>query len=111
MNPRITIVISFCFFVLHKSNAQQIRSPFESSFITYQSLKNNTAYHLDWVSIGPMLNSARADIVQVDHRHPGTMYVGFGSGGLWKTTNHGISWECIFQDQAAIGLGLSLIHI
>lgn len=105
MKPCFTIVFSFCFFVLHKSNAQQIRSPLESSFITYQALKKNTDYHLDWVSIGPMLNSARADIIQVDHRNPGTMYAGFGSGGLWKTTNHGISWECIFQDQAAVGLG------
>jgi photosystem II stability/assembly factor-like uncharacterized protein len=33
------------------------------------------------------------------------MYVGFGSGGLWKTINNGITWHCIFQDQASMGLG------
>ena len=33
------------------------------------------------------------------------MYVGFGSGGLWKTVNNGMSWNCIFQDQASLGIG------
>ena len=44
-------------------------------------------------------------MVQVDATRPGTMYVGFGSGGLWKTTDHGINWTCIFQDQASLGIG------
>ena len=32
-----------------------------------------------------MLNSARADLVQVDATNPSTMYIGFGSGIVWKT--------------------------
>jgi photosystem II stability/assembly factor-like uncharacterized protein len=86
-------------------NAQQTRSPLESSFQTYQEMKRETKYNLDWVSLGPVVNSARADVVQLDETHPGTMYVGFGSGGLWKTVNNGISWECIFQEQASLGIG------
>lgn len=85
--------------------AQQIQSPLENSFQTYQKMKRETSYKLDWVSIGPVVNSARADVVQVDAAHPGTMYVGFGSGGLWKTVNNGISWDCVFQDQASLGIG------
>ncbi|MFN8354905.1 MAG: hypothetical protein U0Y10_10695 [Spirosomataceae bacterium] len=68
-------------------------------------MKKETSYQLDWVPLGPMLNSARADVVQADASHPGTIYVGFGSGGLWKTTNHGISWQCIFEEQASLGIG------
>jgi photosystem II stability/assembly factor-like uncharacterized protein len=68
-------------------------------------MKKDSKYKLDWVSLGPVVNSARADVVQVDATHPGTMYVGFGSGGLWKTTNNGISWDCIFQEQASLGIG------
>jgi len=105
MKVYLELIIAIWFFVFQKTIAQQIRSPLESSFHTYQSLKNKSHYHLDWVSVGPVLNSARADIVQVDHTHPGTMYVGFGSGGLWKTINNGITWHCIFQDKSAIGLG------
>lgn len=86
-------------------SAQQTPSPLEASFRTYQKMKRETPYQLEWVSLGPMVNSARADVVQVDARHPGTMYVGFGSGGLWKTVNHGITWQCIFEEQAALGIG------
>ncbi|MGB4960290.1 MAG: hypothetical protein WBO36_12495, partial [Saprospiraceae bacterium] len=85
--------------------AQQLSSPLESSFQTYLQMKNDTKYKLDWVSLGPTINSARADVVQVDEKHPGTMYVGFGSGGLWETTNNGISWSCIFEEQASLGIG------
>jgi photosystem II stability/assembly factor-like uncharacterized protein len=85
--------------------AQQIQSPLEHSFTTYQAMKKDTRYNLNWISLGPMVNSARADVVQVDASHPGTMYVGFGSGGLWKTVNNGVNWNCIFQDQASQGIG------
>ncbi|MFZ4647707.1 MAG: WD40/YVTN/BNR-like repeat-containing protein, partial [Gemmataceae bacterium] len=100
------IVLSFlCLFASVCSIAQQIVSPLEASFKSYQEMKNATPYRLDWVSLGPTLNSARADVVQVDTKHPGTMYVGFGSGGLWKTINNGIHWQCVFQEQASLGIG------
>ena len=98
----------FCLIFFYSSiriNAQQIQSPLESSFQMYQEMKRDTKYKLDWVSLGPVVNSARADVVQLDATHPGTMYVGFGSGGLWKTVNNGISWNCIFQEQASLGIG------
>lgn len=87
------------------SNAQQQSSPLQSSFEQYQEMKGRSNFNLDWVSVGPMVNSARADVVQADPQHPATLYVGFGSGGLWKTTNNGISWECVFQDKASLGIG------
>jgi len=92
MNKVFTI---FCFIVFLYTPgiyAQQLPSPLESSFQTYKEMKKDTKYKLDWVSLGPVVNSARADVVQADATHPGTMYVGFGSGGLWKTVNNGISW-------------------
>lgn len=85
--------------------AQQVQSPLEASFQTYNQLKNKTIFNLEWVSLGPTINSARADVVQVDPKHPGTMYVGFGSGGVWKTINNGINWHCVFQDKASLGIG------
>lgn len=91
--------------IMNNLFAQQPSSPLEASFKVYRSMKEDTKYKLDWVSLGPTVNSARADVVQVDPTHPGTMYVGFGSGGLWKTINHGISWESIFEEQSSIGIG------
>ncbi|MFM9910643.1 MAG: WD40/YVTN/BNR-like repeat-containing protein [Chitinophagaceae bacterium] len=84
---------------------QQPSSPLVASFKQYQSMKEKTTFNLEWISLGPVLNSARADVVQVDPMHPGTMFVGFGSGGLWKTINNGISWSCIFEGQPSLGIG------
>ncbi len=102
MKPVLSFLISLLSFC---SFAQQIASPLEASFRSYQEMKKKTPYKLDWVSLGPTLNSARADVVQVDTKHPGTMYVGFGSGGLWKTVNNGINWQCVFQEQSSLGIG------
>ncbi len=85
--------------------AQQPSSPLVASFKQYQSMKEKTTFNLEWIALGPVLNSARADVIQVDPIHQGTMYVGFGSGGLWKTINNGISWSCIFEGQPSLGIG------
>ena len=98
----LLVIVSTCFVC---GFAQQPASPLEASFVQYQSMKTSTRYPLDWIPLGPMVNSARADVVQVDPRHPGTMYVGFGSGSLWKTVNHGVSWNPIFEGQASFGIG------
>lgn len=95
----------------HTALPQQPASPFESSFQTYRKLKSESPFKLDWISLGPTVNSARADVVQMDAQNPGTMYVGFGSGGLWKTINNGITWKSIFEEQSSIGIGdVELAH-
>ncbi|MEI6088408.1 MAG: hypothetical protein WCR66_12505 [Bacteroidota bacterium] len=85
--------------------AQQEPSPLMSSFQTYQKMKEATTFNLNWISLGPTVNSARADVVQVDTVHPGTMYVGYGSGGLWKTIDNGLTWNSIFENQASYSIG------
>ena len=84
---------------------QQLESPLIKSYEEYLSLKNNTKYNVDWISVGPVVNSARVESIQVDEENPGTMYVAFGSGNLWKTTNNGISWKPIFNDIPSLGIG------
>ena len=98
-----TSIALFCF--LLNSFAQQEPSPLINSFQTYQKMKEATQFNLNWISIGPTVNSARADVVQVDTANPGTMYVGFGSGGLWKTIDNGLNWNSIFENQASYSIG------
>ena len=85
--------------------AQQPPSPLLASFEEYQAMKASTEFGLEWVQIGPTINSARADAIQVDHRNPGTMYLAFGSGNLWKTIDNGLSWKPIFENQPSLGIG------
>ena len=64
---------------------QEPPSPLLSSYKQYKKEKANTPYNVEWISVGPVLNSARVEAVQGDPRNPGTMYIAFGSGNLWKT--------------------------
>ena len=58
------IIYSFILSFLTTSiHAQQILSPLEASFQTYRQMKKGTKYKLDWVLLGPVVNSARADVV------------------------------------------------
>ncbi|MEL6255698.1 MAG: hypothetical protein AAFR87_27080, partial [Bacteroidota bacterium] len=68
-------------------------------------MKSETEIGLEWISLGPVVNSARVESVQADPNKPGTLYAAFGSGNLWKTTNNGNHWKPIFEDQAALGIG------
>ncbi|MEM7117880.1 MAG: glycosyl hydrolase [Chloroflexota bacterium] len=56
-------------------------------------------------AIGPALMGGRiADIAIHPHKR-NTWYLAVGSGNLWKTTNAGITWKPIFEDQGSYSLG------
>lgn len=84
---------------------QTPRSPLLQSFDEYQALKKQSTLLPQWELLGPVLNSARVESVQVDPNQPGTMYIAFGSGNLWKTVDNGLTWKAIFEEQAALGIG------
>lgn len=81
------------------------RSPLLDSWEQHVRLRKDSRFALEWISIGPTLNSARLEAVQGDPTRPGTLYAAFGSGNLWKTVNHGLSWTPIFENQSALGIG------
>ena len=60
---------------------------------------------LPFRSLGPGLMSGRISDVAVDPTAAGTWYVAAGSGGVWKTTNAGITWTAIFEDQPSYSIG------
>jgi len=99
------IILSVLLFNLYSSYSQQKESPLVNSFHEHIKLKNQSNIHLEWISLGPVLNSARVESIQVDEKNPGTMYVAFGSGNLWKTVNNGITWKPIFENQPSLGIG------
>ncbi|MDT8367946.1 MAG: hypothetical protein RQ745_01975 [Longimicrobiales bacterium] len=56
-------------------------------------------------SIGPATMSGRIADLAVLESNPATYYVGTAHGGVWKTTNHGTTFEALFQDQGLISIG------
>jgi len=56
-------------------------------------------------SIGPALMGGRIADIAVSPSHSSTWYVAAGSGNLWKTTNAGITWQPVFDNQSSYSIG------
>src|ERR1035438_7160093 len=56
-------------------------------------------------SIGPAVMGGRVDGIVGSEQDPMTMYIGFATGGLWKTTDGGIHWKCMFDDMPNESIG------
>lgn len=56
-------------------------------------------------NIGPALMSGRIADIAIHPQHYSTIYVAVGSGGVWKTTNAGTTWDPIFDKQASYSIG------
>ncbi|MEA2563550.1 MAG: hypothetical protein QOH06_5054 [Acidobacteriota bacterium] len=56
-------------------------------------------------SIGPAAMSGRVADVAVVESNPDIVYVGSASGGVWKSTNGGLTWNPIFDDQPVASIG------
>ncbi|MGD8537953.1 MAG: hypothetical protein PVI66_04460 [Candidatus Aminicenantes bacterium] len=68
-------------------------------------LKGNILEGLEWRCVGPANMGGRIDDFAVVESDPYTTYVGTASGGVWKTTNNGITWKPIFDDQTTSTIG------
>ena len=60
---------------------------------------------LELRSIGPALMGGRIADIAVSPTDPTHWYVAAGSGNLWKTTNSGITWEPVFDNEASYSIG------
>jgi photosystem II stability/assembly factor-like uncharacterized protein len=60
---------------------------------------------LEWRSIGPANMGGRIADVEGVPGDPNVVYVASASGGLWKTTNGGVTWKPIFERQGTISIG------
>ncbi len=55
--------------------------------------------------IGPAVMGGRIADVAVDSHRKSTWYVAAASGGVWKTTNAGITWKQVFGNQPSYSIG------
>ena len=58
-----------------------------------------------WRSIGPVGQGGRVDDIAVHPTDTRVFYVGFATGGLWKTTNNGTTFEPIFDEYETHSIG------
>jgi hypothetical protein len=58
-----------------------------------------------WRPIGPANMGGRIDDIAVVESDPSTIYIGFATGGIWKTTNNGTTWRSIFEKYPVSSIG------
>jgi len=58
-----------------------------------------------WRSIGPAVMSGRLDDIAIDESNPSIIYIGYATGGLWKSVNNGITWTPIFDTYPVSSIG------
>ena len=70
-----------------------------------KGLRASTFSALELRGIGPALRSGRISDLAIHPHDRNTWYVAAGSGGVWKTTNFGTTWDPIFEDQPSYSIG------
>ena len=69
------------------------------------TLDAGTLSSLRWRSIGPAVASGRIADIAIDPTDRSVWYVAASSGGVWKTTNAGTTWDPIFDNYGSYSIG------
>jgi len=58
-----------------------------------------------WRGIGPASMGGRIDDIVAVDSNPYVYYVGFATGGVWKTVNNGTTFQPIFDTYSTASIG------
>jgi hypothetical protein len=67
--------------------------------------KESSVNSIKFRNIGPTVMSGRVDDIEANPEDPTEFYVAYATGGLWHTTNNGLSFTPIFDSADVIGIG------
>lgn len=70
-----------------------------------KELNSGTVSGLSFRNIGPALTSGRVADIAVNPENTSEYYVAVASGGVWKTTNHGNTYEPVFDGEGSYSIG------
>jgi photosystem II stability/assembly factor-like uncharacterized protein len=56
-------------------------------------------------SIGPATPGGRVSEIAIDPRNPAVFFVGFSTGGLFKTADNGVTFDAVFDKEAVQSIG------
>ncbi len=102
----LTIILAFLFMIPSlELNAQKRKKKSKATTSTQFELNSKMLSTLKFRSIGPAAYSGRISDLAVNPDNLSEYYVGVASGGLWKTMNHGTTFEPIFDDQPVFSIG------
>jgi photosystem II stability/assembly factor-like uncharacterized protein len=62
-------------------------------------------------AIGPAVMGGRVSDVALDPRNPAVFYVGLATGGLFKSSNNGVSFDPVFDKQPVLSIGAVAVAV
>lgn len=68
-------------------------------------IESSTVSGLSFRLVGPALTSGRIADIAVDPNNNNIWFVAAASGGVWKTSNHGTTFEPIFDGEGSYSIG------
>ena len=72
----------------------------------HQSMAKTSRFkQLPWQTLGPKFAGGRIEAVDTPRGDLKTIYAAVGSGGVWKTTNAGLTWKPIFTNESTFAIG------
>src|SRR5881398_609700 len=89
--------------------AQQPTPPRRDSTVINQS-SNPLLASFRFRSIGPASMGGRVDDIEVAPSDPSTIYVGFATGGVFKSDNNGTTFLPVFETYTSASIGDIAIH-
>jgi photosystem II stability/assembly factor-like uncharacterized protein len=75
-----------------------------SPAVRAQTIAPSLYSDMRWRAIGPLRGGRTVGAAGVAQQ-PNVFYIGVNNGGVWKTTDYGLTWTPIFDDQATQSIG------
>jgi photosystem II stability/assembly factor-like uncharacterized protein len=95
-SPKALFAMLFCLLLAAAAGA----APGGDQANPADKLKN-----LEFRELGPAVMGGRVDDFAVVESDPNIVYAGLASGGVWKTTNSGTTWEPVFDKEEVSTIG------
>ena len=112
-HPRLILLLTGILFITISLNSQ-VKSPVLKGtdkvalFSKQAEMQHNSPYKdLKWQFIGPTNISGRCTDVEAISPHGSnyTIWIGSATGGVWKSTNEGTTFEPVFEDMPTASIG------
>ena len=118
MNKKVFLLFFLGFFIICLNSLSLLASGDDSqstatdpetrmkSWEHHLKLKNESIFkNIKWRAVGPMFQGGRIETIACPPGNNSTIYVGVGSGNIWKTVNNGTTWEPIFENESTFAIG------
>ena len=97
----ILAIVTVC--ALEPAHAQTSAEARSASWKQHLLLEETSPYkNLQWRALGPTRQGGRIEALACSGS---TIYLGPGSGNLWKSRNNGITWTPIFEKESTFTIG------